>query len=138
MQFSDIQFDPSVRTLRQFAGLWLAIFGSMALWEEFGRARPGVALLVAALAFTVGPIGLLQPRWIQPIYVSWMVLAFPIGWTVSQVVLLVVFFGLFTPIGFFFRALGRDPLERKINHAAQTYWTPKPTPTDLGRYFKQF
>ena len=46
------------------------------------------------------------------IYVGWMILAFPIGWTISQVILVVMFFGLFTPIGLIFRLLGRDPLHR--------------------------
>ena len=46
------------------------------------------------------------------IYVGWMVLAFPIGWTVSQVMLALMFFGLFTPIGLVFRLIGRDPLQR--------------------------
>lgn len=138
MRFSDIQFDPPVKTLRQFAGLWLGVFGGMAVWEAVGRHRPTVALALAVLALAVGPIGLVRPRLLRPIYVGWMVLAFPIGWTVSQVVLLIVFFGLFTPIGILFRAMGRDPLERQLDRTASTYWTPKPAPTDLGRYFKQF
>ncbi len=48
-------------------------------------------------------------RWV---YIGWMILAFPIGWTVSQVMLAVMFFGLFTPIGLVFRLIGRDPLHR--------------------------
>ena len=67
-----------------------------------------------------------------------MVLAFPIGWTVSQVMLAVMFFGLFTPIGLVFRLIGRDPLHRTRRPELESYWAPKPTPTDLRRYFKQF
>ena len=33
MRWSDIPFDPPRRTLRQFAWLWLAFFGGMALWQ---------------------------------------------------------------------------------------------------------
>ena len=39
MQWSDIQFDPPRKTLRQFAGLWLVFFGGLALWQGSG-ARP--------------------------------------------------------------------------------------------------
>ena len=67
-----------------------------------------------------------------------MVLAFPIGWTVSQVMLAVMFFGLFTPIGLVFRLLGRDPLHRTRRPGLESYWAPKPAPADLRRYFKQF
>ena len=72
------------------------------------------------------------------IYVGWMVLAFPIGWTVSQVMLAIMFFGLFTPIGLVFRLIGRDPLQRTRPSGRESYWEPKPTPADLRRYFKQF
>ena len=37
MQWSDIQFRPPEKTLRQFAGLWLVCFGGLAAWEWFGR-----------------------------------------------------------------------------------------------------
>ena len=60
----------------------------------------------------IGLLGLLWPRVIRPVYVGWMVLAFPIGWTVSQAMLAVMFYGLFTPIGLLFRLIGRDPLHR--------------------------
>jgi hypothetical protein len=138
MRWSDIQFDPPRKTLRQFAGLWLVIFGGMALWQGLVRERAGLASILAVLALTIGPLGLARPDWMRRIYVGWMILAFPIGWTVSQVMLAVIFFGLFTPIGFLFRLLGRDPLHRTRRPELESYWEPKPTPTDLRRYFKQF
>ena len=33
MQWSDIQFNPPRKVLRQFAGLWIAFFGGLALWQ---------------------------------------------------------------------------------------------------------
>ena len=45
-----------------------------------------------------------------------MVLAFPIGWTVSLVLLGLVYYGLFTPIGLVFRLVGRDALQLRPRH----------------------
>ena len=42
MRWSDIQFDPPRKMLRQFAGLWLVFFGGMAIWEILGRGRSGL------------------------------------------------------------------------------------------------
>jgi hypothetical protein len=98
----------------------------------------GLAAVLAVLALTIGPLGLIRPEWLRPIYVGWMVLVFPIGWTVSQVLLAVIFFGLFTPIGLVFGLLGRDPLHRARRSELNSYWTPKPAPADLKSYFKQF
>jgi hypothetical protein len=49
-----------------------------------------------------------------------------------------MFFGLFAPIGLVFRLLGRDPLQRSRTPARESYWVPKPAPTNLRSYFQQF
>jgi len=138
MHWSDIQFDPPRTTLRQFAGLWLAFFAGLALWQALVRGRPGLAATFAILAITIGPLGLTRPQSVRLIYVGWMVLAFPIGWTISQIMLAVMFFGLFAPIALVFRLLGRDPLHRTRRPDRESFWVPKPASADLRRYFKQF
>lgn len=138
MRWSDIQFDPTTTTLRQFAGLWLVFFGGLGLWEALARGHTflGAGLIVASVV--IGAPGLVRPGLLRPLFVAWMVLAFPIGWTVSLVMLAILYYGLFTPIGLVFRLVGRDALQRTRKPALETYWTPKPTPTDPRRYFKQF
>ena len=138
MRWSDIQFNPPRTTLRQFAWLWLAFFIGLALWQILVKANTWLAFAFAALALTVGSLGLVWPETVRFVYVSWMVLAFPIGWTVSQVMLALMFFGMFTPFGLVFRLIGRDPLQRTRHVERKSYWEPKPTSTDLKRYFKQF
>lgn len=138
MQWSDISFDPSRKTLRQFAWLWLAFFGGIALWQVLVKARIAFGLSLAALAVIVGSLGLTRPEWIRFLYVGWMILAFPIGWTMSQVMLALIFYGLFMPVGLVFRLIGRDALHRTQRENRESYWEPKPAPTDLKRYFKQF
>lgn len=138
MQWSDIPFHPDRKTLRQFAGLWLVFFGGMALWQAFGRGRTDLATSIGGLALLVGTAGLIRPEWVRLIYVGWMILAFPIGWTISQVMLLTMYYGLFTPIGLIFRLAGRDPLRRARRGETASYWVPKPAPTDVRRYFQQF
>jgi hypothetical protein len=138
MRWSDIPFDPPRKTLRQFAGLCLAFFGGMALWQALGKGHIVVGLSLAALALTIGLLGLTRPGWVRFLFVGWMVLAFPIGWTVSQVMLVLMFFGLFAPIGLVFRLIGRDPLQRARPSGRESYWVAKPAPADVRRYFKQF
>jgi hypothetical protein len=138
MQWSDIQFHPPTKRLRQFACLCLVFFGGLAVWQGVVSGRGTPAMVFATMALIIGPLGLLWPRLIQPIYVGWMVLTFPIGWTVSQAILALMFYGLFTPIALLFRLIGRDPLHRAHRQGLETYWTPKPYTTDPRRYFKQF
>ena len=138
MRWSDIPFDPTRKALRQFAGLWLVFFGGLAVLQALAWGKPKLGLSLGALALVVGLAGLTRPEWVRFIYVGWMVLAFPIGWTISQVMLLAMYFGLFTPIGLVFRLIGRDPLQRARRAGVESYWTPKPSPADVRGYFKQF
>ena len=39
-----------------------------------------------------------------------MIAAFPIGWTVSRLMLAAMFYVIFTPVGLVFRLIGRDAL----------------------------
>jgi Saxitoxin biosynthesis operon protein SxtJ len=138
MQWSDINFAPPSRMLRQFATLWTCFFLLLAGWQLWRHDNEILAAVFAGLALTIGPLGLAWPRLVRPVFVGWMVLAFPIGWLVSHAVLASVFFGLFTPLGLVFRLIGRDVLTLRQPQGRETYWTPKPQANDPARYFRQF
>src|SRR5262249_18312796 len=136
MQWSDIQFSPSNRTLRQFAGLFLLVFGAMAVVELTLRHRPQLALIYGVLAGAIGALGVLYPPSVRFVYVPWSVVGFPIGWVVSTLVLAVLFYGVFTPLGLVFRASGRDVLTRR-RAQVDSYWSPKPAARTAREYFRQ-
>ncbi|MDH7501716.1 MAG: SxtJ family membrane protein [Verrucomicrobiota bacterium] len=138
MTWADIQRNPSIKTLRQFAGIWLVFFLALAAYQGWYRSKPGWGLGLAVLAVVVGGPGLLFPRILRPIYVGWMMLVFPIGWVVSQIMLLLMFYGIITPIAFVLRLKRRDPLCRKRAPDRPSFWMPKETPADLRRYFRQY
>jgi hypothetical protein len=134
----DSPFNPTARMLRQFGGIWIVFFGAIAAWQEFHHHRRGVAITLAVLAVTIGPLGLVWPRGIRPIFIGWMALVYPIGWTVSRVVLGLIFYGLFTPVAWFFRVTDRDALGLKPRRSADTCWQPKGRVTDKAQYLRQF
>jgi hypothetical protein len=138
VRWSDIPTDPTPRTLRQFAALWLGLLGTMALWQWLARDRQALAALLAVLAIGVGSIGLVSPERVRLVYVGLIVATFPIGWVVSQLVLLVVFSLVFTPVSLVFRLIGRDVLGRGWVRDRASYWTPKPAPASVRDYFRQF
>src|SRR5436309_1699313 len=113
MQWSDISWKPSTRTLRQFAGVWLLALGGLACWHGLVRGHPTLGSVLALLAVTVGPLGLLKPQAIRPVFIFAMIVAFPIGWLVSRLLLACLYYGIFTPVGLLFKLIGRDVLARR-------------------------
>jgi hypothetical protein len=118
--------------------VWIIFFGGLACWHGVLRnnASLGIALLLVALV--VGPIGLLRPKAVRLLYCGAMILSFPIGWLMSRFVLASLFYLVFTPIGFLFRLLGRDPLQRTYQTEETTYWEPKPVARGKQDYLRQF
>ncbi len=138
MHWSDIPWNPAPRLLRQFAGLWILFFVGLAGYQAFWGGHPSLTLPLLVLALTVGPLGLVRPSTIRYLFVGWMLLAFPIGWTVSHLMLGFLFYGIFTPVALGFKLAGRDVLHRRPAPDRATYWTPKPAIVDMRSYFRQF
>jgi hypothetical protein len=138
MKWSEISFTPPTKTLRQFAGLWLLVFGVLAAWQGWLRAHHTTGWIFAGLALAVGPLGLLVPQAIRWVFVGAQVITFPIGWVVSHLILAALYYGMFTPVGLVFRLLGRDALGLRPKPDQPTYWVPKPAAAGVRSYFRQF
>jgi carbamoyltransferase len=127
---------PTARALRQFAALWLLLFGGMAAWRMEVRHQPAAAMVLGLLAVLVGGAGLLRPAQVRPVFVGWMRVARPIGEVVSTVALGAVFAAIFVPAGVLQRALGRDALGLK-RPRGESHWKPKKMASDVRSYLRQ-
>ena len=123
------------RMLRQFAVLCLVILGAMAAWQWRGSGHQSREPCWGA-GYRSRRDGLAKPEAIRPVFATLMAITRPIGRVVSIVLLGFVFYGVFTPIGLFFRLIGRDPLERSRRKRA-SHWTDRPAVTDIRSYFRQ-
>ena len=136
-----IEFDrnPPVRVLRLFGGVWLPLFlaiaGVVALRRTGELALPAVLGGVAAVSIAVA---LARPAWLRWLYVALMWITWPIGWVISHVVLAILFYVVITPLGLARRALGKDPLRKRGEPGASSYWKPRRAPADVERYFRQY
>ena len=136
MRWSEIPTNPSSAILRQFAAGLILFSVGVACWQEFVRENRTAAFLVVAIGGTLGLTGLGYPRLLRPLFVGWMYLAFPIAWVVTYVTLALLFFVVFTPLGFVFRMCRRDPLRLHFRDR-ESYWERKPAAPDVHAYFRQ-
>ena len=148
MGLIEINWKPDRKQLRSFAILWFVFFsfaGAVVAWRAGligGTAAPGASwntpAILWGLAVLVSGVGLVVPGAIKPVYLLWMGASFPIGWTVSHVLLGVTYFGLFTLVAGIFRLIRRDAMSRRLDRSATTYWVTRSPQADVARYFKQF
>jgi hypothetical protein len=127
------------RTLRQFAGLCVVIFGALfgLSWYR-SQGSPRVAAWVGfILACLIGLPGLINVGWIRPVFWAATTVTRPIGHLTGKLVLALIFFGVVTPLGWIFRLIGRDPLERRLAETP-SYWVPISVPQDVRRYVHQY
>ena len=119
-----IDFDPPQDQLCQFGTIALGGFtliGAIATLQ-FG-APPVVGHVALALAAALGLLGAMEVTApIKPLYIGMMIIAWPIGMVISLVLLGVIYYGMFTPVALFFRVTGRDPMSRKLDPDAKSYW----------------
>ena len=138
MAVIEISTNPSRRDLLWF-GLLLPVFFAIVgalVWRRTGSLAAGTA--VWAVGGTVSALFALWPASRRRIYVGWMSAVYPIGWTVSHLLLGMVYFVVITPIGLALRILRRDPLERRFDGGATTYWVRHNPAGRIERYLRQF
>ena len=136
-QSSVYQLSTNPRSLRQFATAWLLFLLALAAQQWFKRGHHTAGLVLAPVAIVVGVAGLVRPTSIRWIFAAAMGLTFPIGWVISQCVVVLMFYLVVTPVALFFKITGRDLLCRKPAPDKVTYWMAKPSPTDMRSYFRQ-
>ena len=137
MRWSEVTARPENRKLREFAAAGATVGSALAAWQAVSsNAGLAAGLLLAALAFAV--VGFWKPRWLAPVFWIAMAVTFPLAWAVSLLVLALLFYGLFGPLGLLFRLLGRDPLERRIDPDQRSYWKATQPADDSRRYLRQY
>ncbi|MEE4272387.1 MAG: SxtJ family membrane protein [Thermoanaerobaculales bacterium] len=130
--------DPSDRQLRQFGLIWLGFltfFGAVA-WFRFEAPQAAVGLWIAAVVVPV--IGWVPLPFMRLIFVGMSIIAWPIGFVVSHVVLAAVYYLVVTPIGLAMRLVGYDPMTRKGSDDEPTRWVQRSNERPPESYFRQF
>ncbi len=138
MALIELNKNPSHRELSTFGALFALFFGLIGglIWWKFhaptvAYALWSVAALITILFYTIRPIR-------KPIYLGWIHLAYPIGWVISHAAMAMIYCLVFTPIGLIMRLFGRDPMERRFDRSAASYWVEHNPAGEPGRYFRQF
>jgi len=108
------------RDLRKFGlsvGGVLLVIGALLWWYS----RPAGPYLAAAGIVLIA-LGLVLPGALVPLQKAWMTVAVVIGWFQTRLILCLLFYAVLTPLRFFGILLRKDPLGRRQDPGAKTYW----------------
>ncbi len=122
---------------RSFGILFALLFVAIALLPAVrgGPVRlwafiPSAGFLIAAFA---------RPSLLRPLNKLWLKIGLVIGRVVNPVVMAVMFYLVFTPLGLFLRLMGKDPLRLRFDPDASSYWIerrpPGPPPESMSNQF---
>lgn len=124
-----------------FPVLFGLIWGIGPLAEALGLDAPTARRVLMGLLLVgagAGPlVCIVSRRTGADLYRAWMLAAMPLGWGISHAFMLAVFGLVVTPLGLILRLVRYDPMQRRIEPEAESYWTPRKPPPDAKRYLRQ-
>ncbi len=121
-------------------------------WRKFGIGVAAILSVIATIQLIVGKdlypyfygvaafflfFGLLLPIIIKPVYILFSYLGLILGWFMTRVILSILFYIIFTPIGLILKLFGKHFLDLKINKKAETYWLDKKIETINKVHFER-
>lgn len=136
MSLLPINRQPTRRQLRVFGAAWLVLLAacSLRLWHHH---HPAPALTLLLLALLVPLAGLAHAEVLRRTYLGLSTLTSPLGWALSWIVLTLAYYAVVTPIALVMRLGGHDPLRRRFDRSAASYWLPRPPSRPAETYFRQ-
>ena len=139
MSLVEIDWNPKSKQLQSFGKIALVASTIIALLLCLLK---GVAirwvLILFSFGFIIFIISLISLKLTKMIYLSMILLTLPIGYVISFILLGAFYFLLLAPLGLIFRLIGRDPLNRKFEPNAKSYWLSRQPPKGPEQYFHQF
>ncbi len=109
--------------LRKFGitmGIVLGLLGGLFLWR--GRVYYQYFFVLSPIFLL---LGLIAPILLKPIQKVWMSLAIIIGWFMSRLILIILFYLILTSVGLLARLFGKQFLDLRINKSHKSYWIYK-------------
>jgi len=116
-------------------GIILTMIGFYLIWKKNNNYYY-YPLSFAAAFFAAG---LFLPVLLKPVYKAWMILSVVMGFIMTKVIMVVIFYLILTPLGLIASMTGKKFLDMKIDKSAKSYWiTREKTQKLKSDYERQF
>ncbi|HVO76333.1 MAG TPA: SxtJ family membrane protein [Ignavibacteriaceae bacterium] len=124
--------DLSKKKLRNFGLMVGGVFLLIAGWIHFKQIQklPGTENYLFVYLFSlIGGVlfilGLISPGILKSVYRIWMGLAFAMGWIVSPILIMILYYIVVTPLGIAAKLFRKEFLDLKFRDNKDSYWVIK-------------
>ncbi|HYW71017.1 MAG TPA: SxtJ family membrane protein [Pyrinomonadaceae bacterium] len=124
------------RAEREFGLIVGGVFILLSLWWMYRGKFHAITPVTVPLGTVLVALGLVVPRALVIPNKAWMTMAEGLSFVTTRIILAFVFFVIVTPIGFFKRLTGWDPLNRRAS-AGDSYWRPYPERQKDPRHYEK-
>ena len=126
-----------VSSVRAFGIVFTVLFAVIGLWPLIHGGEVRIWSLV--LAVVILAVALIRPSLLAPFNQAWMKFGLLLHKITNPVIMGLIFFLTVTPTALIMRAMGKDPLRRKFDPSATSYWIdrdpPGPEPETMKQQF---
>ena len=117
---------------RSFGFVFAVVFLIVALWplvNDF-TAWPLIRWWAVAVAAAISAIAVVRPTLLRPANQVWLRFGLLLHRITNPIIMAVLFFGVVTPFGVIMRMFGKDPMRRRFDTNASSYWIPRESGND--------
>jgi hypothetical protein len=111
----------SCKEYRNFGYIIGSILIGLGIFPLFQNQAPN--FMIIGISMPLFFISLLYPKVLFPFYSVWMKIGSILGWINTNVILIVIFCCIFTPVGVIRRLRKKDFLDRKPDPETDSYWS---------------
>jgi hypothetical protein len=102
-------------------GIGLGIILAAVAMVQLLKGRPAAPVFLASGAvFAV--LGLVVPAALKPLFILFLVLGEALGWVSTRVILVVLYYGVLTPMALVRKLAGRRPMPMSPDPKLASYW----------------
>lgn len=130
-----VDWHPDDKKVKQFSVVCLILCVVIAYFM-FRSDATASAYIVAIIGISCLLVGGFRPSWFRPVYYVLSAMLFPLGWVLSNLMLVMVFFVLITPLAMVFKLMGRDALTLSKPRVS-SYWKHHAGQRSIESYFRQ-
>ncbi|MFH1621875.1 MAG: hypothetical protein ABIA97_01995 [Candidatus Omnitrophota bacterium] len=108
-------------------------------WKAYRANNGKISALLLSLVLLLLITYFIKKDFVIKFYHVWMRCVSVIGMIITGILMILIFYLIFTPVGIFLRIIRKDVLHLKQDKKLKTYWIDKPQITfEKTNYEKQF